>query len=98
MGSGTHGTGGMTGEVRKRFGHARRRFSLARDIAPRHAAEGPRADALRTLVAAMFPDGGATGAALIRQIRRLRARREVVGRELQGLGPEEPVSLVDRRG
>ena len=98
MGSGTRGTGGTTGELRKGFGHARQRFSLARDIAPRHTAEGPRADAPRILVAAIFPDGGATGAALIRRIRKLRARREVVGRELPGLGPAGAVSLVDRQG
>ena len=61
-------------------------------------AVGPRADALRAMVATTMADGRATSAALMRLIREVRARRDVVGRELQGLDPEEPVSLVDRRG
>ena len=59
---------------------------------------GPRADALRTMVSATMADGRATSAALIRLIREVRGRRELVGRELQGLDLEEPVSLVDRQG
>jgi hypothetical protein len=50
------------------------------------------------MVATTMADGRATSAALMRLIREVRARRDVVGRELQGLDPEEPVSLVDRRG
>ena len=61
-------------------------------------ATGPRADALRAMVGATTADGRATSAALMRLIREVRSRRELVGRELQGLDPEEPVSLVDRRG
>lgn len=61
-------------------------------------ARGPRADALRTMVSATMADGRATSAALMRLIREVRGRRELVGRELQGLDPEEPVSLVDRQG
>lgn len=61
-------------------------------------ATGPRADALRAMVAATTVDGRATSAALMRLIREVRSRRELVGRELQGLDPEEPVSLVDRQG
>ncbi len=61
-------------------------------------AVGPRADALRAMVATTMADGRATSTALMRLIREVRARRDVVGRELQGLDPEEPVSSVDRRG
>ncbi len=61
-------------------------------------ATGPRAEALRHLVAATTADGRATSAALLRLIREVRTRQAGVGRELQGLDPEEPVSLLDRRG
>ncbi|MEO8633702.1 MAG: hypothetical protein ABI587_00355 [Gemmatimonadales bacterium] len=68
-----------------------------RTVAQRQAT-GPRADALRHMVAATANDGRATSTALLRLLGEVRSRQEVVGRELQGLDPEEPVSLMDVRG
>jgi hypothetical protein len=66
--------------------------------APSRDASGPRAEALRRMVAVTTSDGRATSAALLRLIREVRSRQEKVGRELGGLDPEEPVSLLDMRG
>ncbi|MDZ4862186.1 MAG: hypothetical protein SGJ01_01975 [Gemmatimonadota bacterium] len=61
-------------------------------------ATGPRATALRALIERTAVDGRATSTALLRLLREVRSRRDMVGQELQELDPEEPVTLVDRRG